>query len=419
MTEAMTDLPARRAFDRERFLPIADGLAVLLAVTLPWSTSATGIVAAVYVLAVLPLLDAGSLKTVEKTPAVWLPLALVALGLLGILWADIPLAKRFGGVEPLLKLAVLSLVMLHFRKSDRAHWVIAAFIAACTVLLAASLIPAVVPPLRWMWHADVGVPVKDYIAQSGEFLVCMFAMLYLALERVRSDRYVALALIALAILFAIDFLYVTTGRTALVILPVLVVLFGWRMYRWRGIAAAVTLGIVLGAFAWFSSPYLRERTTAVVGEVHRYETQNALTSSGERLEFWKKSVRFIAAAPVLGHGTGSVESQFRGAVVGTSGTSALVSVNPHNQTLMVGIQFGIFGIAILWAMWVAHILLFRADGFVAWFGLLVTVQTIVGSLFNSWLSDFTQGWTYALLVGAAGGAMLHKRTEPNRSEGGR
>jgi len=418
MTEAMTKPAPFQALDRWHFVRAADGLAVLLAVTIPWSTSAAGICAALYVIAVLPTLDTGSLRTVGATPALWLPVALVGLGALGMLWADVTWAERLNGFEPMAKLLVLPLAMLHFRQSERAHWVIAAFLASCTVLLAVSLAPLAAPSLRWMWHKDYGVPVKDYIVQSGEFLIGAFAVLYLAVERIKGQRGAALALLVLAALFIVSILYVNTGRTALATLPVLLLVFGMRLFGWKGIVGSMLVGLVIGAIAWTSSSYLRERTTAVIGEVQLYEAEDAKTPTGLRLEFWKKSLRFIAEAPLIGHGTGSIESQFRKVAVGTTGTSSLVTTNPHNQTLMTGVQLGAAGIALLWAMWIAHLLLFRGEGFVAWFGLLVTAQIMVGSLFNSLLSDFTQGWTYVLLVGAAGGAMLHA-ARAGRNEGAR
>jgi hypothetical protein len=57
-------------------------------------------------------------------------------------------------------------------------------------------------------------------------------------------------------------------------------------------------------------------------------------------------------------------------------------------------------------MWLVHLLLFRADGLVAWIGLLVVLQNIFSSLFNSHLFDFHEGWMYVLGVGVAGGMVL-------------
>jgi O-antigen ligase len=141
------------------------------------------------------------------------------------------------------------------------------------------------------------------------------------------------------------------------------------------------------------------------------EATGERTSSGERMEFAKRSLAFIRAAPILGHGTGTIHAQFAQAAAGKTGVAGVAAANPHNQTFAVGIQLGLVGIAVLWAMWLAHLLLFRGGGLVAWIGLVVVVQNIVGSAFNSHLFDFLQGWTYVVGVGVAGGMMLQARAK--------
>jgi hypothetical protein len=74
--------------------------------------------------------------------------------------------------------------------------------------------------------------------------------------------------------------------------------------------------------------------------------------------------------------------------------------------LNVAVQWGVIGVAVLYAMWLVHLLLFRGDGLAAWVGLLVVVQNISTSLFNSHLFDFHEGWMYVLGVGVAGGMVL-------------
>jgi len=49
------------------------------------------------------------------------------------------------------------------------------------------------------------------------------------------------------------------------------------------------------------------------------------------------------------------------------------------------------------------------NSLVEWVGLVVVVQNIVGSVFNSHLFDFAQGWVYVLGVGVAGGMVMKKR----------
>jgi O-antigen ligase len=129
---------------------------------------------------------------------------------------------------------------------------------------------------------------------------------------------------------------------------------------------------------------------------------------GLRLEFWRKSLRFFAEAPVMGHGTGSTRGLFER--VATPGVqyqaSAEVIGNPHNQTLNVAVQWGVIGIVVLYAIWILHLLLFRGDGLANWVGLLVVVQNVFTSLFNSHLFDFHEGWMYVIGVGVAGGMVI-------------
>ncbi len=113
---------------------------------------------------------------------------------------------------------------------------------------------------------------------------------------------------------------------------------------------------------------------------------------------------------MIGHGTGSTKGLYEQAarspewVVGVR-----VFPNPHNQTLNVAVQWGVLGIAVLYAMWLLHLLMFRGDGLANWIGLLVVVQNIFTSLFNSHIFDFHEGWMYVLGVGVAGGMVLKAR----------
>ena len=89
--------------------------------------------------------------------------------------------------------------------------------------------------------------------------------------------------------------------------------------------------------------------------------------------------------------------------------------NPHNQTLNVAIQWGAIGVVVLYAMWLVHLLLFRGEGLAAWIGLMVVVQNIFTSLFNSHIFDFNEGWMYVLGVAIAGGMMLRESRRPATS----
>ena len=97
--------------------------------------------------------------------------------------------------------------------------------------------------------------------------------------------------------------------------------------------------------------------------------------------------------------------------------AAEVVGNPHNQTLNVAVQWGTLGVIILYAMWAVHLLQFRGDGLVPWIGLLVVVQNIFTSLFNSHIFDFHEGWMYVIGVGVAGGMLLRSKPKPDETQG--
>ena len=160
---------------------------------------------------------------------------------------------------------------------------------------------------------------------------------------------------------------------------------------------------VLFSAAWFASPRLQETIASVFSQYDQYKEFKQVTSVGLRLEFWRKSLGFFAEAPLIGHGTGATRRLFEQAAIGQIGAAAEVIGNPHNQTLNVAIQWGALGVLVLYMMWLVHLLIFRGDDLANWVGLLVVVQNIFSSLFNSHLFDFHEGWMYVLGVGVAGG----------------
>jgi O-antigen ligase len=405
-------------FDRTRLSRNADWLAVAVAVSLPWSTSATGILAVLWLLALIPALDWTDLRHQLLTPAGGLPAVLFALGALGMLWADVSWIERWHGIDSFFKLLAMPLLLAQFLNSKRGLWVLGGYLAACMALLAGSAILSVWPSLVSPDHI-FGVPVKNEATQSGEFVTCIFGLLYLAVDNYEHRR--PPWLIGLPVLVALgmaaDIFYVATGRTALVIISVLLVLFAIRKLRAGGIVILFAGAILVGATGWMSSPYLRNRAIDVWREIQSYEASDATNSSGERIEFWKKSLAFVREAPIIGHGTGSMHELFTKSAIGQTGPAASATTNPHNQTFAVAIQVGLIGAVILWAMWIAHLMLFRGSGLAEWIGLVVVVQNIVGSLFNSHLFDFVQGWVYVFGVGVAGGMVLKRRSQKANAGG--
>lgn len=338
---------------------------------------------------------------------------LVVLAALGVLWADVSWAERAAGLRPLLKLLVIPLLFAHFRRSDRGLRVVYGLLAGCVVLMLASfaeiiLASGLVP------GKPTGIVVKDYISQSGFFVISIFLLLEFVEQSWRARNYKLVSIqVALIFTFLIDITYVATSRTTLIVIPVLLLLFGIRR-NWRMAISACVLWAILFLVAWSSSSYLERRLESAFS-VEADNHQLDAVSNRQRLAYWQASIELIKQAPILGHGTGSIPSMFRHYAAAGPDSDVNRATNPHNQTFVIALQLGLLGTIVLYGMWIAHGRMFGQPGMAAWFGLVVLVQNFVSSMINSHLSDFTQGWTYVICVGVAGG-MVHRNTDWTRPD---
>ncbi|CCE00974.1 O-antigen ligase family protein [Bradyrhizobium sp. STM 3809] len=413
-------LLARRWRDPAAWRTTVDVVAILLAASLPWSTSLVSILGVVMLITMVPYLDLERLLEILKRPISLAPIALFVLALVGTLWSDAAWGARLYAVGPAAKLLVLPALLYHFQRSERGLWVFTAFLASCVLMVVMSTAVAYNPALALKANADRGIFVKNYIDQGQEFSLCAVALAYPIAQLLRARRFVPAGLLtAIMIAFLANMIFVVVSRTALVTIPILLAVFGLIHLKWRANLLIAVSAVVIGLAAWSVSPQLQQKLSTFTQQYQDYRNDRGTTSIGERLEFWRKSLRFFAEAPVIGHGSGSTRHLFELAAASERAdlSAGAVVGNPHNQTLNVAVQWGTLGIVILYAMWAVHLLLFRGDGLVPWIGLLVVVQNIFTSLFNSHIFDFHEGWMYVIGVGVAGGMVLRSRTKPAAEQG--
>lgn len=419
--ESTGEMLLRRLRSPAAWRETVDIFAVLTAASLPWSTSLAGIFNALMLLCMVPFLDVGAFLQSLKRPICAAPIALVLLALAGTLWSDAAWGARFYAVNPTVKLLVLPVLLYHFERSPRGRWIFIAFLVSCALLSVMSWLVAFYPNLALKTDPlERGIFVKNYIDQSQEFALCAVALAYPIVMLLREKRYwFAGLLTALALSFFVNMTFVVVSRTALVTVPIMFGVFALLHLKWRSIAivaATLLAGAVVG---WQASPHLRNTAERFSDDYTRYVERGEPTSLGLRLEFWRKSLMFFAEAPIVGHGTGSTRGLFERVATpgGLYQASAEVIGNPHNQTLNVAVQWGLIGVAVLYAIWILHLLLFRGDGLANWIGLLVVVQNVFTSLFNSHLFDFHEGWMYAIGVGVAGGMVIRTQRAGAKMEG--
>ena len=105
-----TNLLIANVFDRKRAAQIADWAAVGVAVSLPWSTSATSILLVLWLITLLPTLNLAAVRREIETAAGGLPVFLWLLAALGMSWADVSWADRISGLSGFHRLLVIPLL---------------------------------------------------------------------------------------------------------------------------------------------------------------------------------------------------------------------------------------------------------------------------------------------------------------------
>lgn len=290
-----TVLPARLTAWRDPAIwsKTSDIVAVLLALSLPWSTSLVGIFGVIFVLTVAPTIDRQAFAASLRRPLSALPIALFALALVGTLWSDAPWGVRSYAIGPLAKFLVLPLLVYHFERSARGMWVFVAFVVSCAVLMLVSWIVAFDPGLS-LKSSSRGIFVKNYIDQSQEFTLCAVALAYPILRLLQAGKVrLATFLCAVSLGFVVNMTFVIVSRTAMVTMPIMLVVFALLHLKWRTSLMTFAAMLLLAGMAWMASPQLRHKAEAFVSEYQEYKTQNLPSSVGLRLEFWRKSLNFL------------------------------------------------------------------------------------------------------------------------------
>src|SRR5437899_2116935 len=116
MARAMSTVSAS-LWGRENFARHADWLAVAVAASLPWSTSATLIFSFLWLAALAGSLRVADLRRELATAAGGLPAALWLVAAAGLIWATAPWPERLDGLASFHKLLAIPCLLVQFRRS--------------------------------------------------------------------------------------------------------------------------------------------------------------------------------------------------------------------------------------------------------------------------------------------------------------
>jgi O-antigen ligase len=387
---------------------MAEHLAILMAISLPWSTTVFGLFTVLWLVTLSTVVDPQRFLEQLRRPESWLPVALFCVAAAGMLWANASWAARLHAAGSMIKLLAVPLLIYQFERSQKGIHIFLAFLISCTALLFLSWLNWFEPRTVILLEKAPGVPVKNYITQGVEFVLCMFGTAALTTVMWRKRRpYASLGFAFLGVAFFLNMALVAASRTSLVSLPVLLVISTLRYIGWRRAIILYFAMVVAATLTWSIAPYLRQRIESI--QQQYASTGSQPTSVGIRLLYWSKAVEFIQRAPLIGSGTGSIRSLFERDAMNKPVVDEQIVANPHNQTLYFAIEWGLIGAILLWAMWIVHFLRFTEMRWISWIGIIVVSQNIFDSLFNSHLSDYVEGWIYVMGVGVAVGMISSER----------
>ena len=338
----------------------------------------------------------------------------VAIGAL-LLYAMLLIGALYGHREPgdaadylgkYVDLLLIPIFVFCFRDARDRRRAIYAFTASLALTLALSF----VVKAGWLPHLSFikGDPANASVFKKSlthNILMSFGAFLFLHLALRSTTALWRRLWLGTAFLSVVNVLVMVQGRIGYLILGTLVLYAGYCWKGWRGLGAMfVSVLVLTGILAVTPNP-ARDRVQLAIEEAQAWHPGiPEATSIGYRLAFYRNSLEIIAKHPLLGVGTGGYPKAYADQ---TRGTGLEPSRNPHNEYLLIGVQTGLVGLALLlnlfWQHW--RLALRLATSFETHLcrGLLLTF--VVACLFNSLLLDHTEGLLFAWMTGLLYGGL--------------
>ncbi len=371
--------------------------AIIAAFALPLSTAALEIFLSASVLCALLTGKWGQqYKILRTNPVALIFVIFFLLFLVGLSYTSAPPLAALHTVIKYSKFLLGFFLFSVFHDEKTVRYAIVAFLLAATLTLCLSFIKFFSAwDILHRFGSDSGI-FKDHIFTGFLFAFTSYCYALYALTN-KKWRWFFIFLFLLAVF---NVLFINVGRSGYLVFVSLMLLLAWQQWRWRGLfSIAIGLLFFLVSISFFSSNF-KQRIQLVQNEVYEYDKGKAEnTSIGLRLGFYKNSLQLFRRHPWLGIGTGGYAQAYTHIA---PHASLGVKNNPHNEYLNIAVQFGLLGIIVLLALFYVHWHeSFKMASTRKNFAQAVLVSIAVGSLFNSWLMDVTQGSFYVLFTALA------------------
>lgn len=346
--------------------------------------------------------DANSPLKGMATPAAVL-IALLAFAL-SLFWTIAPPEEALGSLAKYGKLLMILLMLIVIRDRRDASYALGAFALTQSFLLASSWLLFAKLPVPWATSKMAATEFSVFSSYLDQGIIsAVFAAVCWHLRALVPGRFGRQVAAFMAFAALANVLFVLSGRSGHVVAIALVSMaIIWELpKKYWAIAALIPFLIAFGLY--FGSSKVRDRLTQVRDEVSSYSTLvEPATSSGIRLNLWRRALQTVEQHPLSGTGIGSWSTQFNR--LQRAQNPAHVDINsngnPHQEYLMWGVQLGVPGIVIFLALLLSlyrDTLTMEKD--VARAARSVVAALTVACLFNASVYDAQIGDFFCILLG--------------------
>lgn len=373
---------------RQRWALVNSHLLTALIFSLPISTAASNIFAALMLIGWLARADFGNdWRRIRRHRMVLAAAGFFALHLLGMLWTE-NLGEGWAQIRKEWKFALLPVFIACVQRHHVDRY-LAAFVTALAIAVAISfaIYFEFVPPINKA-TVDNPVPFGTHVVYGPLLALASYLLgsrILFGGDLAKWQR----GLLALVLAAMCAGLFITDGRAGQVAFFVLAVVlclqYGGLSLRSMLLAAVLVFGTF--AVAYFGNDDFRHRTVAAMtGDAYlggRYDV-----SVDERLAYLRNGLQVIRDHPLIGVGSGDlVDEMARRHEENQS--NVRLRRNPHNMYILMAGQFGALGLASLLWLFLAQIRCARTQtepGVVARLGLALPIVFLILCFAESYLA---------------------------------
>lgn len=188
-----------------------------------------------------------------------------------------------------------------------------------------------------------GEVFQDYLRQTIQ-MSWLFGFCLIKMPQFRLMSWRWMALLVMAVLTAINMVWVLQGRTGYILLVVILLWYGYRYLGWRGLIGMCVLSAVgLGA-AYFTSSAFKQRIDMTIAQAKNpaYEEPDGRISNPRTL-MWETALSASMENPWFGYGVRGYPALIQ-TYPSLLDANAKTYTDPHNQFIFILVELGWVGL---------------------------------------------------------------------------